>query len=149
GFAGTGAQFLFPQQINPIVDPLILVPRQVILSDTFSIDFTVDALSDLLGFTVANALGTPAPLIPPTSVDAVRADFTKPIGVLEDFTFAPDGFAPDAGLDGTIAIITTYDFTPAVQIAEPTTLVSLAAGLTMLGAQLFRGRRRRTQHAMA
>jgi hypothetical protein len=137
GFAGTGAQMLFSPESNPIVDPLAPVPRVASLNDTFSIDFTVDAASDLVGFALPDALGSPAPLIPPTSVDTSRSAFEKAIGVLETLTFIPDGFTPDAGIGGTVSILATYDFTPTEQTAipEPTGLALLAAGLALLGTR--------------
>ena len=126
-FAGTGARFLFAPLVNANTGPGA-APLQAVLSENFSLDFTLNALSDLTGFAFANVNGSPAPLQPPTSVNGQRADFIGDFGVLEDLLFSPVDFVPDSGFEGGGTISVTFDFTPAAGTAapEPPTLALLA-----------------------
>jgi len=137
-FAGTGARFLFAPQVNGSGEPL---SRD--LTEVFSLDFTFNSLSDLTGFAAAHPSGSPAPLLPPTSVNGQRADFISAFGVLEDFLFTPAGFSPDFPFSGGGSIFVTFDFSPtppATVISEPASSLPVF-GLALVAVILRRQQR--------
>lgn len=134
-FAGSGARFILPGATNATTFPELRS-----FATTFTLAFTIDALSDLTGVVIASTSSTSGALIPPVSVEARRSDFIAglaPIGVNETLIFSPIGFTPTT-LDVNGAITLTYTYTPAPSAVPAAGAAALIAALPLL---LLRRRR--------
>lgn len=133
-FAQDGARFLFAPTTN--FDPT--APAFASFATAFSLDFSLDAFTDLSGLVVPQLNASNASIVPPLLEGVQRADFVQgiaPIGINELLLFAPSGFTPTGPIAGGGLVTLVYDYTPApvAAVPLPPTVALLAIGLAALG----------------
>jgi len=137
-FSPLDASFRFAV-VNPSLEPL-----PAVLVSAFDLSFSLTEVTDLTGF-VPLSFGATGAIMTPPIVEAQRDDFALRFpgdSVMEQFLFfPPPGVQPAAGFSGGGNVLLQYEYTPAVAVPEPSTMLLLTAFGIALAVRGARGNR--------